>query len=244
MQQTRHIRSAFDDDLSRISTRISEMGGLAEEQLASALEAMTTRDSDMANDVIQSDKRLDAMEMTLEQATIEVIALRQPMATDLREVVAALKVASALERIGDLAKNVAKRTLVLNQSQPLKVISSIARMGKQAQTLMAEALDAYTARDKALAVSVWRRDIEIDEMHNSIFRELITYMMEDPRTISLCSQLLFVVKNLERIGDHTTFIAEMTYYVATGEPLTEDRPKRNSGEEFAGDDLANDDLAD
>lgn len=235
MQDKPHIVTAFDDDLANIATRISEMGGLAEEQLASALEALSARDNDLAAQVVQSDRRLDAMDMALEKLTVEIIALRQPMAADLRNLIAALKISSALERIGDLAKNTAKRTMVLNQNQPLRVMSSITRMGKQAQTLMAEALDAYTARDKALAVSVWRRDVEIDEMHNSIFRELITYMMEDPRTITLCSQLLFVVKNLERIGDHTTFIAEMTYYVVTGEPLTDDRPKRNSASELADD---------
>ncbi|MEM7061212.1 MAG: phosphate signaling complex protein PhoU [Pseudomonadota bacterium] len=225
MNQNRHIVTAFDADLRGISARIAEMGGLAEDQLSSCIEALVNRDSDIATEVIASDKRLDGMEMALEQAAIEIMALRQPMADDLREVVAALKIASTLERMGDLAKNVAKRTLVLNQSDPIKVIGSIGRMGKQVQTLMAEALDAYTARDTALAKSVWKRDLEIDEMHNSIFRELITYMMEDQRTISLCSQLLFVVKNLERIGDHTTFIAEMTYFVVEGEPLGDDRPK-------------------
>lgn len=230
MNNSPHIRSAFDDDLRRISSKLAEMAGLAEEQLGHAFEAMLNRDSELAERVIQSDQKLDQMEVEMEKATIEIIALRTPVAQDLRETVAALKIASALERIGDLAKNIAKRSLVLNQSPPLKMMSSIGRMGKQAQTLMAEALDAWTARDKALAVSVWKRDIEIDEMHNSIFRELITYMMEDPRTISLGTQLLFVVKNIERIGDHTTFIAEMTYYVATGEALTEDRPKRNSVE--------------
>ena len=229
---TPHIRKAFDEDLRNISARISEMGGLAEEQLNSAIEAMVNRDGDLATEVIAADKRLDAMEAQLEKTTIEVIALRTPVASDLRDVIAALKVASALERIGDLAKNVAKRTLVLNQERPPRVMSSIARMGKQAQILMSEALDAYTARDKALAVSVWKRDVEIDEMHNSIFRELITYMMEDPRTIGLASQLLFVVKNFERIGDHTTFIAEMTYFVATGEALTEDRPKSTDIDEL------------
>jgi phosphate transport system protein len=232
MQQTPHIRSAFDDELRDISTRIAEMGGLAEEELVSVIEAMSKRDSGLAEEVILSDKRLDKMEMALEKATIEVIALRQPVASDLREVVAALKIASALERIGDLAKNVAKRTLLLNEDQHVRVMASIIRMGKQVQILMSEALDAYTARDKALAVSVWRRDVEIDEMHNSIFRELITYMMEDPRTIGLCTQLLFVAKNFERIGDHATFIAEMTYYVVTGEPLSDERPKTSSVEEY------------
>ena len=236
MTNTPHIRTAFDDDLRGISSRIAEMGGLAEEQLGQAIEAMSRRDSELATEVIRADKRLDEMEVALEKAAIEIMALRQPMASDLREVVAALKIASALERIGDLAKNVAKRTLVLNQSQPLKVMSSIGRMGKQTQMLMTEALDAYTSRDAALSVSVWKRDVEIDEMHNSIFRELITYMMEDPRTIGFCSQLLFVVKNFERIGDHTTFIAEMTYFVVEGRPLGDDRPKSNAWNEINHDD--------
>ena len=232
--QSPHIVTAFDDDLRRISARIAEMGGLAEEQLSSAIEAMGARDSALASEVIRSDKRLDNMEIALEQSAIEVMALRQPMATDLREVVAALKIASTLERIGDLAKNVAKRTLVLNQSPPIRVIASVGRMGKQVQTLMAEALDAYTARDTALARAVWKRDVEIDEVHNSIFRELTTYMMEDPRTIGLCSQLLFVVKNLERIGDHSTFVAEMTYYVVEGKPIGDNRPKSNHWDEISG----------
>jgi phosphate transport system protein len=232
-KMSKHIVSAFDDDLRGISSRIAEMGGLAEEQLGSAIEALSNRDSELASEVIQSDKRLDRMEAQLEKTAVEVVALRQPMASDLREVIAALKIASALERIGDLAKNVAKRTLILNQSAPLRVTSSVVRMGKQTRTLMAEALDAYTARDTALSVSVWKRDVEIDEIHNSIFRELVTYMMEDPRTISLCSQLLFVVKNFERIGDHTTFIAEMTYFAVQGRPLGDDRPKSSNWDELS-----------
>ncbi|MEM0988707.1 MAG: phosphate signaling complex protein PhoU [Pseudomonadota bacterium] len=235
MSQAKHIVSAFDQDLRGISARISEMGGLAEEQLNSAIEALQTRDSELASGVVKTDRQIDKMEVELEKSAIEVMALRQPMANDLRVVVAALKIASALERIGDLAKNVAKRTLVINQSPPMKVINSVARMGKQTQQLMGEALDAYTARDTALSVSVWKRDVEIDEMHNSIFRELTTYMMEDQRTIGLCAQLLFVVKNFERIGDHTTFIAEMTYYVVEGKPLGDDRPKSNNWDELSGD---------
>ena len=232
MQQATHIVTAFDEDLRAISSGISEMGGLAEELLTSSIEALENRDSELAEHVIQSDKRLDQMELELEQKAIELMALRQPMANDLREVVAALKIASALERIGDLAKNVAKRTKLLNQEPPLKVMSSISRMGKQVLTLTTEALDAYTARDTALSVSVWKRDVEIDEMHNSIFRELTTYMMEDQRTIGLCSQLLFVVKNFERIGDHCTFIAEMTYFVVEGKPLGDERPKSNEWDDL------------
>ncbi len=228
----RHIVTSFDDELQQISARISEMGGLAEEQLSRALEAVATRDSQMALEVIANDDRIDAMEVKLEELAIQMLALRQPMASDLREVVAALKVASALERIGDLSKNVAKRSRYLSENQPIKVSSSIVRMGKQTQTLVAEVLDAYTARDTALAVSVWKRDVDIDEMYNSIFRELITYMIEDSRTITLCSQLLFVAKNLERIGDHATFIAEMIYFISEGKPLGDDRPKGNPLGEF------------
>jgi len=222
---TRHLVTALDAELQTISARISEMGGLAEEQLDEALEAVRLRDSAMAEAVIAADARLDRLEMQFEERAIQTLALRQPMAGDLREVVAAIKIASTLERIGDLAKNIARRGTYLNQHQPVKVSSSIVRMGRQVQTLLSEVLDAYTARDTALAVSVWNRDVEIDDMHNSIFRELITYMMEDPQLIGICSQLLFITKNLERIGDHTTFISEMTYYVVEGTPLAHDRPK-------------------
>ncbi|MEM6974047.1 MAG: phosphate signaling complex protein PhoU [Pseudomonadota bacterium] len=227
----RHIVTAFDQDLKAISAGIAEMGGIAEEQLGNALEAVRARDTELAREVIAADRRLDALEMRLEEAAIQTLALRQPMAGDLREVVAALKIASTLERIGDLAKNTAKRAQVLNAEPPLRVASSIVRMGKQTQALFTEVLDAYTARDTELAVSVWQRDVEIDEMYNSVFRELITYMMEDPRVIGLCSQMQFVAKNLERIGDHATFIAEMTYFVVEGRPLDDPRPK---GDAFSG----------
>jgi len=217
--------TALEDELQGIASRLSEMGGLAEEQLGEALEAIRLRDSALAEEVIAADRRLDSLEMQFEERAIQTLALRQPMADDLRYVVAAIKIASTLERIGDLGKNIAKRTLYLNQHPPVKVSTSVVRMGRQVQGLLSEVLDAYTARDTTLAVSVWNRDVEIDDMHNSIFRELITYMMEDPHLIGICSQLLFVAKNLERIGDHATFIAEMTYYVVEGTPLAEDRPK-------------------
>jgi phosphate transport system protein len=220
-----HIVSAFDADLQRLSTRISEMGGLAEELLSHALEAVQRRDAELAAAVVERDKALDRMEAELEQLTIRTLALRQPLAQDLRETIAALKVASTLERIGDLAKNIARRSQFLTRAQPIRLAAPVVRMGRQTLVHLTEALDAYTARDTALAVSVWRRDVEIDEIYNSLFRELITYMMEDSRTIGLCSQLMFVAKNLERIGDHTTFIAEMAYYVVEGEPLGDDRPK-------------------
>ncbi|MEM9146841.1 MAG: phosphate signaling complex protein PhoU [Pseudomonadota bacterium] len=220
-----HIVSAFDAELERISTRIAEMGALAEEQLGQALEAIRLRDTALADQVIAADHKLDELEMKLEELTIQTLALRQPMAGDLRQVVAALKIASTLERIGDLAKSIARRARYMNEHHPAKIASSILRMGQQCRILVAEVLDAYDTEDTALAVSVWSRDVEIDEMHNSIFRELVSYMMEDPHLIGLCSQLLFVAKNLERIGDHATFIAEMTYYVAEGKPLRDNRPK-------------------
>lgn len=221
----RQLGAAIEADIQGILARISEMGGLAEEQLGEALEAVRLRDSALAEEVIRADARLDRLEMSFEERAIQTLALRQPMASDLRQVVAAIKVASTLERIGDLAKNIAKRTIYLNQHQPVKVSGSILRMGRQVQGLVSEVLDAYTAQDTDLAVSVWNRDAEIDDIHNSIFRELITYMMEDPHLIGIGSQLLFIAKNLERIGDHATFIAEMTYYVVEGTPLGEDRPK-------------------
>lgn len=219
------ILTAFDAEFQAISARISEMGGLAEEQLTQALESIRARDSALAREVIAADAHLDALEMKFEELSIQLLARRQPLAKDLREVVAAIKIASTLERIGDLAKNIARRATYLNEGQPVKVSSSIVRMGMQTRMLVAEVLDAYAARDTALAVSVWGRDVEIDEMHNSIFRELITYMMEDPHLIGVCSQLLFVAKNLERIGDHATFIAEMTYFVVEGQPIADRRPK-------------------
>lgn len=220
-----HIVSAFDSDLQALASKISEMGGLAEELLSHALEAVQRRDAELAEEVVLRDRSLDRMETELEQLSIRTLVLRQPVAQDLRETIAALKIASTLERIGDLAKNIARRSRFLSQSQPIRLAAPVVRMGRQTLVQLTEVLDAYTARDTALAVGVWRRDVEIDEIYNSLFRELITYMMEDPRTISLCSQLMFVAKNLERIGDHTTFIAEMTYYVVEGEPLGDDRPK-------------------
>jgi phosphate transport system protein len=220
-----HIVSAFDEDLQLLQAKISEMGGLAEELLSHALEAVQRRDADLAAQVVERDKALDRMEANLEQLAIRLLALRQPVAVDLRETIAALKIASTLERIGDLSKNIARRSQFLSRNQPIRLAAPVVRMGRQTLVQLTEVLDAYTARDTALAVAVWRRDVEIDEIYNSLFRELITYMMEDPRTIGMCSQLMFVAKNLERIGDHTTFIAEMAYYVVEGQPLGDDRPK-------------------
>ncbi|WP_118135975.1 phosphate signaling complex protein PhoU [Oceanicella sp. SM1341] len=220
-----HIVSAFDDDLLAVQAKISEMGGLCEELLSNALDAVENRDPKLAEEVILRDKRLDRLEFEVEELTTRIMALRQPMAQDLRVLISCLKMSATLERIGDLAKNIARRAIYLADQRPAKLSASVVRMGQRTLQQLNEVLDAYTSRDTALAVSVWRRDVEVDEIYNSLFREVVTYMMEDPRTIGLGSQFLFIAKNLERIGDHTTHIAEMVYYVVEGEPLGDDRPK-------------------
>lgn len=230
-----HIVSAFDDDLIAIQAKIVEMGGMAEEMLSSALDAMQLRDLEMAGRVVERDKTLDAMEVEAEELAVTTIALRQPMAHDLRMLISAVKIANTLERVGDLAKNICKRLVLFSGSRPLPVTNSIIRMGRQALEHLSEVLNAYTGRDTARAVAIWRKDVEIDDMYNALFREVITYMMEDSRTIGHGSQLLFIAKNLERVGDHTTHISEMIYYMQTGKPLGDDRPKGEPlGPEFLG----------
>lgn len=220
-----HIVSAFDDELIAIQAKLSEMGGLAEEVLSQALEAVRNRDPELAADVVARDKRIDKLEYDIESLTTRVLALRQPVAQDLRFLIAALKMSATLERVGDLSKNIARRAIYLAEDRPVRLSSSILRMGQQTLQQLTEVLDAQTSRDTALAVSVWRRDVELDETYNALFREVLTYMIEDPRMIGLGSQFLFIAKNLERIGDHTTHIAELVYYIVEGEPLGDDRPK-------------------
>jgi phosphate transport system protein len=220
-----HIVSAFDEDLVEIQAKISEMGGLAEEVLSNALQAVQTRDSDLARKVIERDRAIDEMEHKVEENVVRVIALRQPVAQDLRVLIAALKIASVLERVGDLAKNIAKRAIPLSSAQPLKLTNSVVRMGRDTLTQLSDVLNAHAARDVDLAVQIWNRDVELDELYNTIFREVVTYMVEDSRLIGQGAQLMFIAKNLERIGDHTTQIAEMIYYIAKGESLGDDRPK-------------------
>ncbi|MEL7463914.1 MAG: phosphate signaling complex protein PhoU [Pseudomonadota bacterium] len=220
-----HIVTSFDEDLIELRARISEMGGLAEQLFSLSLDSVEKRDETLAQEVIAKDKRLDALEFEVERLATQLIARRQPMAQDLRATISAMKLSTTLERVGDLAKNIAKRGIALSGSDPLHISGSVVRMGRQAQRHLTEVLDAYVKGDVDAAVAVWRRDVEIDEAYNAMFREVVTYMMEDPRTISLASQLLFIAKNVERIGDHTTHVAEMIYYVAKGEPLGDDRPK-------------------
>jgi phosphate transport system protein len=220
-----HIVSAFDEDLIQVQAKISEMGGLCEELLAKALESVQNRDAGMAQEVIERDKVLDAMETAIEESVVRVIALRQPVAADLRVLIAAMKIATTLERIGDLAKNIAKRAIPLSSARPVKPTASIVRMGRQTLTQLSDVLNAHAARDVDLAVQIWNQDLEIDEMYNAIFREVVTYMVEDSRMIGVGAELMFIAKNLERIGDHATLISEMVYYIVKGESLGDDRPK-------------------
>ena len=225
MEAGPHIVSAFDKDLVEIQAKVSEMGGVAEEMLAHAVEAIRSRDISLAERVFSLDDRLDELELGVEEMATTTIALRQPMAQDLRELLAALKIATTLERIGDLAENIARRAIVLVGKRRIKLSSSIVRMGRQTSAQLSDVLDAYVSKNTDRARSIWLRDVELDDTYNALFREVLTYMMEDPRTIGLGSQLLFVAKNLERIGDHTTHIAESVHYIVEGQPLGDDRPK-------------------
>jgi phosphate transport system protein len=220
-----HIVASFDEDLVQVQAKISEMGGIVEELLSNALDSVQSRDAALARRVIERDKAVDALEMELEEMVVRVIALRQPVANDLRVVIAAMKIASTLERIGDLSKNIAKRAIPLSSARPVKLTTSIARMGKATLVQLSDVLNAHASRDVGQAVQIWNQDYEIDEMYNAIFREVTTYMVEDSRLIGVGAQLMFIAKNLERIGDHTTQISEMVYYIVKGEVLGDDRPK-------------------
>ena len=224
-----HIVSSFDEELTRLNNIISQMGGLAESQLISAIRSIVKRDSELAEKVILSDHRIDVLEQEVQDFAVRLLALRQPMADDLRQVVTALKLSNDLERIGDLAKNIAKRAQVLNQIPPIRPVQVIPNMGKLAQEIIKDVLDAYIEGDAEKAERVWARDQEVDDMYNSLFRELLTYMMEDPRNITASTHLLFIAKNIERIGDHATNIAETIYYRIKGEDLPAiDRPKNDA----------------
>jgi phosphate transport system protein len=223
-----HIIKSYDDELRRLNNTIMQMGGLAEGQLASAIDAVIKRDSELAARVVADDTTVDQLEHEVDGLVVRLLALRQPMARDLREILAALRIANDLERICDYAANVAKRSIVLNQSPAVKPVYTLPRMVKLAQALTKDVLDAYVARDADRAMIVWARDEELDEMYSSLFRELLTYMMEDPRNITACTHLLFMAKNVERIGDHATNIAETVYFLVNGTPLTQARPKRDN----------------
>lgn len=220
-----HIVGAFDTELAALRDAIAEMGGLAEAQLAMSIDAISKRDIPLAQAAKASDARIDELEQEVNTEVVRLLAMRQPMAVDLRDIVSALKLASDIERIGDYAANIAKRAIVLTESPPVQPARSIPFMGEVAQRMVHDALDAYADRDAEKALAVWRADEELDAIYTSLFRELLTYMMEDPRTITPCTHLLFIAKNFERIGDHATNVAETLHFAVSGEPLAADRPK-------------------
>lgn len=224
-ESSEHIVKAFDEELERLTKTIVRMGGMAEALLATSVDALRRRDSDLASKAVQSDVQIDALETEVSDTSIHMLALRQPMAGDLRVVVSALKISSDLERIGDYAANVAKRVLALNQLPSMEPAHTIPRMAKLVQNNIKEVLDAYVNRDAEAALRVWKQDEEVDEMYTSLFRELLTYMMEDPRNITPCTHLIFIAKNIERIGDHATNIAEVIHFLVEGTTIEETRPK-------------------
>jgi len=222
---TDHIVKSFDEELNKLSDLLSRMGGLAEEQIERAIDALQKRDGVGATETIENDRKIDALQLEIEELAIQMIVRRQPLAADLRHTVAALKIAPLIERIGDYAKNIGRRTLALNQSPPIKPLFTIPRMGRMARNMVQDVLDAFSNNDVEKARAVWERDAELDDMYDSLFRELLTYMMEDPRSITACTHLLFVARNIERIGDIATNIAEVVHYHVEGKTLSEDRPK-------------------
>ena len=223
-----HIVSSYDNDLQGLRQRISEMGGISEKMLVDALVALARHDKPLAQAVIALDPRLDVLHREVEENAILTIARRQPLAIDLRETISAIRIAGDVERIGDLAKNIAKRALAIGDDfQPQKIVVGLQHMNDLVLGQLKDVLDAYAQKDTAKALDVWKRDGAIDALYTSLFRELLTYMMEDPRNISFCTHLLFCAKNIERIGDHTTNIAETVHYLVTAETLAIDRPKND-----------------
>lgn len=222
-----HIVKSYDLELAKLDDGLARMGGLAEAQLGCAIDALERRDSELASKIMGDDSKVDAYEAFVNEQTIKVLALRAPVADDLRTVVAALKVAGEIERIADLAANAAKRSLVLNQLPPVAPMRSLIRLGRLALTMVSEVLDAYLANDSERALALRDRDQELDDVYSALFREILTYMMEDPRTITSCTHLMFIAKNLERIGDHATNVAELTYYRVTGKTALEARTKKD-----------------
>ncbi|MBS0560225.1 MAG: phosphate signaling complex protein PhoU [Proteobacteria bacterium] len=220
-----HLVKSYEQEIKRLRGMLTEMGGMVENQVATSATAILARDAAAAGRVVEADPKVDALELDIQQFVIRLLALRQPMAADLREIVAALKITGDLERIGDYATNVAKRSLVLDQFTLPYSFAAIGQMARMVQENLKHVIDAIGEGDADKAVEVWRSDQSVDDLYNGIFRELVTYMMEDPRNITPCTHLLFIAKNLERIGDHATNIAETIYYAVKGEVLPQSRPK-------------------
>jgi phosphate transport system protein len=224
MATSGHTVKAFDEDLGELRALVAEMGGLAEAAIEGAIQALTRRDADAAANVVQADSRIDEMEAEIERRAVRLIALRAPLADDLREVIAALKIAGVVERIGDYAKNIAKRVPLLQDVRGIEPLAILPAMARAASEMVRDVLDAFAARDPNAALAVSSADREVDDLYDSLFRALLTYMMENPGNIGASTHLLFIAKNLERIGDHATNAAEMIYYAATGDQMP-DRPR-------------------
>jgi phosphate transport system protein len=220
-----HVVKSYDQELKRLRSMITQMGGIVETQVALAAEAIMNRDAAAATRAVEEDPKVDALEREVETFVIRLLALRQPVAGDLRQIVAALKITGDIERIGDYAANVAKRSIVLAEFSLPYSLAGLAHMAQLVQQQLKSVIDAFGDNDADKAMEVWRSDQVVDDIYNAIFRELITYMMEDPRNITPCTHLLFIAKNLERIGDHATNVAETVYYAVRGESLPESRPK-------------------
>ena len=220
-----HLVKSYDQELNKLRNLMTEMGGIVENQVALAAEAILHRDAAAATRAVEEDPKADALEREIEAFAIRLLALRQPVASDLRHIVAALKITGDIERIGDYAANVAKRSIVLSQFNTPFSLAGLAHMATLVQGQLKSIIDALGDNDADKAVEVWRSDQVVDDIYNAIFRELITYMMEDPRNITPCTHLLFIAKNLERIGDHATNIAENLYYAVKGASLPDSRPK-------------------
>jgi phosphate transport system protein len=221
-----HTAKAFDIDLQELNRMVAEMGGLAEKLVTDAVDALVRRDSETAQRVVAADPNVDALQHEIEEKAVLTIARRQPMAVDLRDIVGALRVAGDLERIGDLAKNIAKRVMALDGDfHPNKLIRGVEHMGALVLSQLKDVLDSYGGHDLEKALLVWNGDEQVDALCTSVFRELLTYMMEDPRNITFCIHLMFCAKNIERIGDHATNIAETVHYMVEGRPIADPRPK-------------------
>ena len=215
----KHTVRSFDEDLTELSGKIVAMGGLVEHQLISAVDALIKRDSEAAERIVRDDRGVDELEEQVDQLAIRLLATRQPLAVDLRTVAMALKISNDIERIGDYATNIAKRAKRINVHDPLKPLVTIPLMAQICRGMVKDVLDAYIERDAEKALEVWRRDPDVDEYYNQLFRELLTYILEDPKLTGVCVDLMFVAKNLERIGDHATNIAEKVYYIVHGDQL-------------------------
>jgi phosphate transport system protein len=221
-----HTAKAFDTDLQDITRKVAEMGGLVERQIGDAVTALADRDLELGERVMAADPLIDGLQREIEEKAVLTIARRQPMAVDLREIVGAMRVANDLERIGDHAKHIGKRVVALDGDfYPQKLIRGVEHMAELVAAQLKQVLDAYASRDLQSALAVWKGDEEVDSMCTSLFRELLTYMMEDPRNITFCMHLMFCAKDIERMGDHATNIAETVYYMIEGRPITDQRPK-------------------